>query len=111
MSTSIGSGRLGNQIIRNLAASIFAEKHNLLMEYQNYELIQKLGLKLFVGDKKYNITKQLTDNNYFNYHENQDIDFNVETNGYFQTKKITDNIHLYLLSDEIMNNIITVSEI
>ena len=36
------SGRLGNQIIRNLAVSIIAEKHNLYVNYCNYDLITKI---------------------------------------------------------------------
>ena len=38
MSTTTSSnGRLGNQIIRNLAVSIIAEKHNLYVNYCNYD--------------------------------------------------------------------------
>ena len=43
MSTTTSlNGRLGNQIIRNLAVSIIAEKHNLYVNYCNYDLITKI---------------------------------------------------------------------
>jgi hypothetical protein len=47
-STTAKNGRLGNQIIRNLAVSLIAEKHNLKVEYCNKELIQKLGIELSI---------------------------------------------------------------
>ena len=34
-STTGYNGRLGNQIIRNLAVSLIAEKHNLKVDYYN----------------------------------------------------------------------------
>lgn len=46
-STTGTSGRLGNQIIRNLATSILVEKHNLKVDYHNKHLINKLGIELF----------------------------------------------------------------
>jgi len=33
ISTTGSNGRLGNQIIRNLAVSLLAKKHNLKVEY------------------------------------------------------------------------------
>ena len=42
MTTTTGNnGRLGNQIIRNLAVSLIAEKYNLKVDYYNKELITK----------------------------------------------------------------------
>ena len=64
--TSTGDlGRLGNQIIRNLAVSLLAEKHNLKVNYYNNDLIYKLGIKLFSGDNSYESIQDLTDDNYF----------------------------------------------
>ena len=48
MSKSYGVGRLGNQIIRNLAVSLIAEKHNLKVNYYNEDLIIKLGIILII---------------------------------------------------------------
>lgn len=46
------NGRLCNQIIRNLALSILAEKYDLYVEYSNYDNINnKLGIELFIGNK------------------------------------------------------------
>ena len=35
-STQKSAGRLGNQLIRNIAVSIVAEKHNLYVDYSHY---------------------------------------------------------------------------
>ena len=40
--TRTGNGRLGNQIIRNKALSIIAEKHDLFVNYSNFEKINNL---------------------------------------------------------------------
>jgi hypothetical protein len=50
MTTTTGNnGRFGNQIIRNLAVSLIAKKHNLNVDYFNKDLISKLGINLFSG--------------------------------------------------------------
>ena len=64
-STTGTNGRLGNQIIRNLAVSLIAEKHNIKVNYYNKDLINKLGINLFSGINEYNSIQELTDNNYF----------------------------------------------
>ena len=63
-STTGRNGRLGNQIIRNLAVSLLAKKHNLKVEYYNKDLIKKLGIELFTGSNSYNYINYLTDDNY-----------------------------------------------
>ena len=45
-------GRLCNQIIRNIAVSLIACKNNLYVEYYNYDKIAKLGIRLYIGEKK-----------------------------------------------------------
>ena len=86
--TTNRNGRLGNQIVRNIAVSFIAEKHNLFVEYASYELIQKLGIPLFVGENKYNNTIKLTDNNYFDILNKKQLKSNVNPNkNYFQLKK------------------------
>jgi hypothetical protein len=48
MTTTIGNGRFCNQIIRNLAVSIIAKKHNLyVVNYSSNDLIESLGIGLF----------------------------------------------------------------
>ena len=90
-----------------MALSIYCERFNLNIKYQNYNNIENLGIKLFIGKKIFRKTLKITDGNYFKYYRNKNTNFNVQSFGFFQTKKITDLIHKYLLSDKIMNNIIS----
>lgn len=59
MTSIIASGRLGNQIIRNIAVSLIAEKNDLYVVYSSYNLINNLGIDLFIGKNKHNNTIQL----------------------------------------------------
>lgn len=65
MTSTRSNGRLRNQIIRNLAVSLLAKKHNLKVEYYNKDLINKLGIELFTGSNSYNYINYLTHDNYF----------------------------------------------
>jgi hypothetical protein len=112
MSTTIkGLGRLGNQIIRNLAFSFIAEKNNLYVDYKNKDLIEKLGINLFVGKNIFSIEKHLKDNNYYEIYNSDNIDYNLicEWNDFYQTQYITDLIYNYLRSETIKNNIININ--
>ena len=61
---------------------------------------------MFIGENKYNNTINLTDYNYFEILNKNELKSNVNpNNNYFQTKKITDKIHIYLNSDKITNEI------
>jgi len=64
MSYTIELGRLGNQIIRNIAVNIIAHKHNLNVQYCNISLINSLGIQLYSGSNVYDNTIQLTDENF-----------------------------------------------
>jgi len=106
-STTAKNGRLGNQIIRNLAVSLIAEKHNLKVEYCNKELIQKLGIELFSGTNSYTTTKELTDENYFTIYTSKNLNYNLNPNNhYFQTKQITTMLYTYLHTPHIKSKII-----
>ena len=108
MTKTNNNGRLGNQIIRNLAVSIIAEKNNLFVDYYNYDLIDKLGIKLFIGTNNYDNTIDLTDNNYFNILELSELKSNLNANNhYLQTKEITNMLYQHLHKDDIKNNIIS----
>lgn len=97
MSYTNNNGRLGNQITRNLATSIIAKKFNLYVEYSDNENMEKLGLNLYVGNNKYKNTIKLTDNNYFDILKLNKLESNIDPNfDYFQTKKITNYIHIHL---------------
>ena len=100
-------GRLGNHIIRNLAVSLVAKKHNLHVNYYNHNLINKLGIDLFSGDNSYNNIEYLTDDNYFTIYNIDELNSNLNPNtNYFQTKEITNFLYNYLHKDEIKSKII-----
>jgi hypothetical protein len=106
-STTGTNGRLGNQIIRNLAVSLIAEKHNIKVKYYNKDLINKLGINLFSGINEYNSIQELTDNNYFTIYNCHDLKDNLNpNNSYFQTKEITNLLYNHLHKDIIKSNII-----
>ena len=103
--TTLHIGRLGNQIIRNLAVSLIAEKHNLYVDYSSHSLISELGINLFCGQNKYKNTMELTDDNYFSVLQNP-LNVNLNPNpAYFQTKEITNYLHTYIYGKkhEIIN--------
>ena len=107
MTSTENNGRLGNQIIRNLAVSLLAEKHNIKVDYCNKHLINKLGIELFSGSNSYNHTHYLTDDNYFTIYNSDELNYNLNpNNNYFQTKEITNFLYNYLHKDEIKSNII-----
>jgi len=107
MSLSSGPGRLGNQIIRNLAVSLIAEKHNLKVDYYNKDLINKLGIELFTGSNIYQDVQILNDANYFIIYACDNLKNNLNPNdAYFQTKEITNFLYNYLHTEKIKSNII-----
>ena len=107
MTSTAEHGRLGNQIIRNLAVSLLSKKHNLKVEYYNKDLINKLGIELFSGTNSYNSIQYLTDDNYFTILNLDELNYNLNPNvSFFQTKEISNFLYNYLHKDEIKSNII-----
>jgi len=107
MTSTNGPGRLGNQIIRNLAVCLLAKKYDLNVDYTNKDLINKLGIELFSGSRIHKKTIQLTDNNYFTIYNSNNLNCNLDPkNDFFQTKEITNFLYNYLHTDKIMFNII-----
>ena len=108
MTTTIYNGRLGNQIIRNIAVSIIAEKHDLYVNYCNFNLInEQLGIILFSGKNIYSNSILLHDNNYHDILQASEFLYNLNPNeNFFQTKEISQLIHNYLHRDNIKTNII-----
>lgn len=98
MSSTVGNnGRLGNQILRNLAVSLIAEKFNLKVTYVNKDLIHRLGIHLFTGTNTYNTIQPLTDDNYFTIYNGDHLNSDLNPNqSYFQTKEITNFLYNYL---------------
>jgi hypothetical protein len=106
-STTGKNGRLGNQIIRNLAVSLIAEKYNLKVDYFNKELIDKLGINLFSGENVHNKMHDLNDDNYFSIYNGDNLNYNLNPNqAYFQTKDISNLLYNYLHTDIIKSSII-----
>jgi hypothetical protein len=100
-------GRLGNQIIRNLAVSLIAEKHNLTVYYGNKELINKLGIELFSGSNIHTSTEKLTDDNYFNVYNSDNVNYNLDPNrNFFQTKEISNFLYNHLHTDKVKSTVI-----
>lgn len=110
MTTTTGSGRLGNQIIRNLAVSFIAKKHDLFINYCNYDLINNLlGIELFIGKNNYTnkIIKLNDHTNYFDILNKESIDYKFyPIDDFFQTIEISKMILEYLNSENIRSNII-----
>jgi hypothetical protein len=105
--TTNNNGRLGNQIIRNLALSLIAKKYNLKVNYSNNTLITELGIPLYSGTNQYLNTIHLTDENYFNILNSDKLEYNLNpNNNYFQTKEIIQLLYNYLHNYEIKKNII-----
>lgn len=110
MTTVAERGRLGNRIIRNLAVSLLAEKYNLQVNYCDKELINKLGIELYSGNKRHTKTVELTDTNYFLIYNSDNFNYNLYAKDYFQTKEITNFLYNYLHTDKIMSNIIKTNQ-
>ena len=106
MSRTSALGRLGNQIIRNLACHFIAKKFDLNTTYSSKELIEQLGIDLFSGNCIYTSHKNVNDNNYFQIYNSSSLESNIITNSYFQTREITHFIYNYLHTDEIKSKII-----
>jgi hypothetical protein len=101
------NGRLGNQIIRNLAVSLIAEKYNLKVNYFNKELINKLGIDLFSGESVHNKMHDLNDDNYFTIYNGDSLNYNLNPNeAFFQSKDISNLLYNYLHTDTVKSNII-----
>lgn len=101
-------GRTGNQVIRNIAVSLIAEKNDLYVDYCNKQLIMnELGIKLFCGKQIHNNTILLTDDNYISVYNSDNLKSNLyPVYSFFQTKEIMKLIYDYLHSHDIYMNII-----
>jgi len=104
--TTYKNGRFCNQIIRNLAVSLIAEKNDLYVTYSNYMAIRVLGINLFCGTKIYQDKIQLHEHNYFSLY-NSEVSTNLNSDAaFFQTKEITNLLYKHLTSGPVRNTII-----
>lgn len=107
-STTTKNGRYGNQLIRNIAVSLIAEKFNLKVCYSSTEDTTNLGIKLFSGEKIYESNIVLNDENYFEIlNSTNKIESNLDPNAaYFQTKEIISKVYEFLHREEVMHSVI-----
>ena len=107
MSITIENGRFGNQLIRNIATSMIAKRHNLKIQYCNEDKINKLGIDLFHGEKSWENTLRVNDENFFSFLTCDKMTFNIWTNdNYFQTPEIIMHIYRWLRRPESINKIV-----
>jgi hypothetical protein len=107
--TTEKNGRLCNQIIRNLAVSLIAEKYDLYVDYSNKCLIENIGIDLYCGQYRHPTTKPLTDANYMEIYLESLMENLDPNNHFFQTKEIIQVIYDHLHSTRVMQNIIRVN--
>jgi len=104
----ISNGRFCNQLIRSIATSLVAEKHNLKTKYSILHELSALGLNLFVGENTWPLTIQLTDSNYFEISSLQKLESNLDpNNSFFQTREIIEKVYEFIQSNResiILNN-------
>ena len=106
MTSTNQNGRLGNQIIRNLAVSFIAKKHDLKVIYYNEKLIKELGIDLYSGSIVHNRNVRLLDDNYFKFLNAKQLQHNFDPNhNFFQKCTIINLIYEYLHTDEVKMNI------
>jgi hypothetical protein len=111
MTTTLGSsGRLCNQLIRNLAVSLIAEKHDLYVTYGYENIINKLGIDLFCGTNNNRLKVELKEEDYFSILNLDHIKCSFDPNKYFfQTKEISNFIYKHLNSDKVKTKIMEVN--
>lgn len=99
-STLKSSGRLGNHIIRNIALSLVAKKHDLFVEYSFFDAIKKLGIPLHIGTKNYNNMLALNEDNFLKILNQKNLTSNINCDeAFFQSREIIKLIHQYLLEN------------
>ena len=109
------TGRLCNQIFRNICLSMVAENHDLkVLAYSSSDRIcQQLGIPLFTdGSRAFETRVQLNDDNFvafllgnnnpLNEHNRNNLDAN---SAFFQTKEISRCVYDYLRRPEVADSI------
>jgi len=100
-------GRLGNQIIRNLATSLLVEKHNIVCFYSSSDRMKQLGLPLYSGKNIYlGSIIPVENENYLEILNSPILQCAFQPNDFFQTKEITNLIYRYLHKESSKNCII-----
>jgi len=107
MSVTVEYGRLCNQIIRNVAVSLIAEKHNLHVSYSSYDRISRLGIPLYIGSNRYDSSVDVYNNSYFDILSRESLPHNINANNdFFQTKDITNHLYTWFRAETTIRSII-----
>lgn len=96
---TLGNGRFCNQVFRNIAVSLIAEKCDLMVNYISCNDFDLLGIRLYKeGQKVYATTNCLTDQNYMEMYNNpEQIVYNLNPNNdFFQTREISKLVYSYI---------------
>lgn len=106
-STFGSSGRLCNQMIRNIVCSQLSEKYKLKFQYEYYNEITKLGIQLYTdGYNFYNNTIPLIDGDFHRFMYNEELKSNIFTNRtFFQNEYFAKFFRKYFESDEVKSSI------
>ena len=106
MSTTTGPGRLCNQVIRNLALSVMAKKHNLYVRHYNMvNPIEELGIILFNGTNKFRTSQEITTENYTDHYNKKTMDYNCCCSEFYQSEACSDIIYKHLQSEDQLASI------
>lgn len=90
------NGRFCNQLIRCIASSFIAEKHNLKINYSIPNELSLLGIELFCGEKMFDTTAEVNDSNYFDILTGS-LFSNIDPNkSFFQTRDIIQKVYEFI---------------
>lgn len=107
MVTILEIGRLCNQIIRNLAASLLVAKNDFAINYCNHDAMCRLGIPLHYGTTTFHTTIQADEGNYIALLDTSPHYNNIDVgSNFYQTYAISTYLYNYLRSDKIRNQII-----
>jgi len=101
ISITHGNGRFCNQLIRCIATSLVAKKHNLKIIYSIPDELSAFGLELFSGNLLWESIIELTDTNYFEILNSDKIETNLDPNkSFFQTREIIQTVYNFIQSNQ-----------
>jgi len=106
MSRTLAQGRLCNIILRNVAASFIAEKHNLYITYHDKADMDPLGIPLFIGTNQYDTSTYMNELNYWEIYGMDSLTTNIHTDACFQTKECTKKLYDYVRTEGVRKSIV-----
>jgi hypothetical protein len=106
MSSTHGHGRLCNQVVRNVASSVIAEKFDLCITYHNFNMMKDLNIPLFYGKNTYGTTAGVNNNNYVEILNRNSLNDNLRFHDYLSTNAISTYVHNYICKESIIDHYI-----